>query len=80
MMIKQLIKKLNELDPNAEIFNCIGDCLSPNVDLSKVYDVYEINSDHGLFDIFDYDDVTLCDYVNETRPIPINLKRKVYIL
>jgi len=79
MMIKHLIEKLNKLDPGAEVFNCIGDCLSPNVDLSEKHDVYEISSGHGLFALIDYDDNTLCEYVEEMKG-KIRIKRKVYIL
>ena len=79
MKIKLLIEKLSELDPNAEIFNCIGDCLSPNVNLYQKYDVYEINIGRGLFAAIDYDDITLCEYV-EKRKDEINIKRSVYIL
>ena len=79
MMIKQLIEKLSKLDPDAEIFNCIGDCLSPNVDLTERHDIYEINSGHGLFSLLDYDDNTLCEYVEKMKS-KIRIKRKVYIL
>ena len=79
MIIKELIAELNKLDPNAEIFNRVGDCLSPNIDLTGIYDVYEINAAHGFFDIVDYDDISLCEYIEKTKD-KINIKRKVYIL